>query len=240
MRIYPAIDLYDGKAVRLTRGDYAQMTVYSDDPLAVAHGFRGAGAEFLHVVDLQGARDGTTANIETIRRLIGDSGLAVEVGGGVRTREVAERYIEAGALRVILGTAAITQDGFVAELVREFGDKIAVGVDIRDGHVAIKGWTEVSARDAMDFCRELEGVGVRTIICTDISKDGVLGGTNLALYRDMAAALGLDIIASGGVSTIADVAALAKLGLHGAILGKALYTGGIDLAEAIREVNNDN
>jgi phosphoribosylformimino-5-aminoimidazole carboxamide ribotide isomerase len=241
LNIFPAIDLYGGSAVRLLRGDYAQMTVYSGDPPAVARAFADAGAAFLHVVDLEGARDGTTANFETIRALIQTSGLRVEVGGGVRSRDTAARYIDLGAARVILGTAAITQPGFVAALTAEFGDKIAVGVDIKDGNAAVKGWTEVSDRGALELCESMERIGVKTIICTDISKDGVLGGTNLALYgelsRKLSRKLSLDIIASGGVSTLTDVRALAEMGLYGAILGKALYTGGIDLAAAIREAN---
>jgi phosphoribosylformimino-5-aminoimidazole carboxamide ribotide isomerase len=234
LNIFPAIDLYGGQAVRLTRGDYAQMTVYSDDPVNVAKGFRDAGARYLHVVDLEGARDGTSPNFGVISDIIASSGLLVEVGGGIRTRDVAKRYVGAGAFRVILGTAAVTTEGLVSELTAEFGGKIAVGVDIRDGLVAITGWTELSARGAFEFCESMEALGVKTIICTDISKDGVLGGTNLALYGDLSKRLSLDIIASGGVSALADVTALRDMGLYGAILGRALYTGGIDLAEAVR------
>jgi phosphoribosylformimino-5-aminoimidazole carboxamide ribotide isomerase len=235
LNIFPAIDLYGGRAVRLLRGDYAQMTVYSDDPPAVARAFHGAGAEFLHVVDLEGARDGAAANFETIQEILRTSGLRVEIGGGIRSREVAEKYLTAGALRVILGTAAVADPDFLRDLLRAYGDKIAVGVDIKDGRVAVQGWTEVSDRPALGFCREMAALGVKTLICTDISKDGVLGGANLELYKTLAREVPLGIVASGGVSTLTDVRALAELGLYGAILGKALYTGDLDLAAAIGE-----
>lgn len=233
MILLPAIDLYGGKAVRLYKGDYDQMTVYSGDPLAVAKSFWEAGADYLHLVDLEGARVGTTANFDTIKALISDSGLKVEVGGGIRSREVVEKYVESGASRVILGTAAITQPGFVEEMVKAYGDKIAVGADIRDGKVAIRGWTETTDLECLAFCRRMEEIGVATIICTDISKDGVLGGTNLALYRELADKLSLNVIASGGVSSLEDITALCSLGLYGAILGKALYEGRLSLKEAV-------
>lgn len=233
MNLFPAIDLYTGWAVRLYKGDYNQMTVYSKEPLAVAQSFRAAGAEYLHVVDLEGAKTGLTPNLETIRTITARSGLKVEVGGGIRSEEVIARYLDAGVLRVILGTAAITQPGFVGEMVAKYGDRIAVGVDVRDGLVAIRGWTEVSDQKCFDFCKKMEGLGVKTIICTDISKDGVLGGTNLQLYHDLSETLSLDIVASGGVSSLDDVKALRDMNLYGAILGKALYTGNLDLAQAI-------
>lgn len=233
MNIFPAIDLFGGQAVRLFKGDYAQMTVYSDDPVGVARSFRAAGAEYLHVVDLEGAKDGTTANFDMISAIIKDGGLKTEVGGGIRSMEVIERYVSAGVFRVILGTAAITQPGFVRDAVARFGSAIAVGVDIKDGLVAIKGWTEVSDRDALSFCSDMQSLGVETIISTDISKDGVLGGTNTGLYEQLSQRLSLQIIASGGVSTLDDVRTLAGMNLYGAILGKALYTGALDLAAAI-------
>jgi len=233
MKLFPAIDLYEGKAVRLLRGDYAQMTVYSADPPAVAESFRAAGAEYLHVVDLEGAKTGLTPNLDVVRAIIARSGLSTEVGGGVRSEETIRKYLDAGVLRVILGTAAITRPGFVAEMVKKFGERIAVGVDVRGGLVAIRGWTELSDRTCLDFCREMADAGVKTIVCTDISKDGVLGGTNLALYRTLSETLPLDIVASGGVSSLADVRALRDLGLSGAILGKALYTGALDLKAAV-------
>ena len=233
MNLFPAIDLYTGWAVRLYQGDYNQMTLYDKDPLSVAKRFRDAGAEYLHMVDLEGAKTGETPNLDTVRAVAAQSGLQVEIGGGIRSEEVIKQYLDAGVLRVILGTAAITQPGFVGEMVAKYGDKIAVGVDVRDGFVAIKGWTELSDRTCFDFCRDMDSLGVKTIICTDISKDGVLGGTNLELYKQLSETLSLDIVASGGVSSLDDIAALQKMGLYGAILGKAVYTGAIDLAKAV-------
>ena len=233
MLIFPAIDLYDGKAVRLYKGDYNQMTVYSENPPELAEAFRAAGATHMHLVDLEGAKTGETPNLETIRRIREAVPLFIEVGGGVRSMEIVERYLDAGIDRVILGTAAVTDPSFLRAAVSKYGEKIAVGVDIRDGKVAIRGWTEKSAFDAFDFCRELQKIGVRTIICTDVSKDGAMQGTNRALYGELSKALNLDIIASGGVSTLEDIKALRALNLCGAIIGKAYYTGAIDLREAI-------
>ena len=233
MLIFPAIDLYDGKAVRLYKGDYNQMTVYSENPPELAEAFRAAGATHMHLVDLEGAKTGETPNLETIRRIREAVPLFIEVGGGVRSIEIVERCLDAGIDRVILGTAAVTDPTFLRAAVSKYGEKIAVGVDIRDGKVAIRGWTEKSAFDAFDFCRELQKIGVRTIICTDGSKDGAMQGTNRALYGELSKALNLDIIASGGVSTIEDIKALRALNLCGAIIGKAYYTGAIDLREAI-------
>ena len=233
MLIFPAIDLYDGKAVRLYKGDYSQMTVYSENPSELAEAFRAAGATHMHLVDLEGAKTGETPNLETIRRIREAVPLFIEVGGGVRSMEIVERCLDAGIDRVILGTAAVTDPSFLRAAVSKYGEKIAVGVDIRDGKVAIRGWTEKSAFDAFDFCRELQKIGVRTIICTDVSKDGAMQGTNRALYGELSKALNLDIIASGGVSTLEDIKALRALNLCGAIIGKAYYTGAIDLREAI-------
>ena len=239
MNIFPAIDLIDGKAVRLVRGDYNQMTVYHNDPVAVAKGFAQSGAKYLHVVDLEGARDGSTPNIETVKRLIEESGLLVEIGGGIRSMESVKTYIDAGAFRVIIGTAAVTDPEFLDRALAEYGEKIAVGVDIRDGLVAIKGWTEVSQLACFDFCKLLQDKGVSTVICTDISKDGLLSGTNTRLYADMAERFSLNITASGGVSSLDDVKKLTSMGLYGAILGKALYTGSLDLKEALRLANGE-
>ena len=233
MLIFPAIDLYDGKAVRLYKGDYNQMTVYSENPSELAEAFRAAGATHMHLVDLEGAKTGETPNLETIRRIRAAVPLFIEVGGGIRSMDIAARYLDAGIDRVILGTAAVTDPSFLRAAVSKYGEKIAVGVDIRDGKVAIRGWTEKSAFDAFDFCRELQKIGVRTIICTDVSKDGAMQGTNRALYGELSKALNLDIIASGGVSTLEDIKALRALNLCGAIIGKAYYTGAIDLREAI-------
>ncbi|MDR2502073.1 MAG: 1-(5-phosphoribosyl)-5-[(5-phosphoribosylamino)methylideneamino]imidazole-4-carboxamide isomerase [Oscillospiraceae bacterium] len=233
MKLFPAIDLASGCAVRLLRGDFNKKTVYSDDPASVARGFAAAGAEYLHVVDLQGARDGGAPNFASVARLIAESGLLVEVGGGIRSFDAARRYLDLGAMRVILGTAAAYDRELLLRLLGEYGGKIAVGVDIRDGFVAVKGWLEVSELPAMEFCAQMQDCGVETIICTDISKDGVLGGTNLELYKKLLNALTLDIVASGGVSSLEDVRALRDIGLYGAILGKALYTGALDLTAAV-------
>lgn len=235
MHIFPAIDLYEGKAVRLFKGDYAQMTVYNDDPTAVAADFAACGAQHIHIVDLEGAREGTTPNLDTVCRIKARSGLFCEVGGGIRNMEVIARYMDAGIDRVILGTAAVTDEGFAAAAAAKYGDKIAVGVDIKDGFVAVKGWTETSAYSAFDFCRKMQDVGVKTLICTDISRDGAMKGTNRELYRELSARFSMQIIASGGVSTLEDVKALAAMDLYGAIIGKAYYTGAIDLREAIKE-----
>jgi len=233
MLIFPAIDLYDGKAVRLYKGDYAQMTVYSEDPPALARDFYEAGATCLHLVDLEGAKTGETPNLDTVRRIRAAAPLFMELGGGVRSMDVVETYLNAGIDRVILGTAAVTDPGFLREAVSRYGERIAVGVDIRDGRVAIKGWLEKSERDAFDFCREMQALGVKTLICTDISRDGAMQGTNRALYGELSKALDLSIVASGGVSTLEDVKALRALDLYGAIIGKAYYTGAIALREAL-------
>ena len=233
MLIFPAIDLFEGKAVRLLKGDYARMTVYNEDPLSVARDFAAQGATCLHLVDLEGAKSGTTPNIGTIRRLAAESNLFTEVGGGIRTMNTVRAYLDAGVDRVILGTAAVKDEAFLREAVSAYGEKIAVGVDIRDGKVAIHGWTETSEIDAMDFMAKLEQIGVRTVICTDISRDGAMAGTNHDLYRQLSEKYALQIIASGGVSSLEDVRRLAKRNLYGAIIGKAYYTGAISLKEAI-------
>lgn len=239
MKIFPAIDIIGGQAVRLLRGDYAEMTVYNSDPVAVALDFERQGARHIHLVDLEGARSGGTPNIETVKRIREATSSFIEIGGGVRSISVIEEYLAAGVDRVILGTAAVTDPAFLREAVDRFGKRVAVGVDIKDGRVAIKGWTESSEHLALDFCRELESIGVATIICTDISRDGAMQGTNRELYRTLAEELSLDIIASGGVSTIDDVRALAAIGTSGAIIGKAYYTGAISIREVV-EVANDN
>lgn len=232
MLIYPAIDLFEGKAVRLYKGDYAQMTVYSDDPPSVAERFRESGATHMHIVDLEGAKNGMTPNFETVLATKERSGLFCEVGGGIRTMETIDRYITAGIDRVILGTAAVTENGFVERAVEKYGERIAVGIDIKDGYVAIKGWTEKSAYTARSFCEKMQNIGIKTMICTDISRDGAMNGTNHELYADLMREFDMQIIASGGVSSIGDVKRLADTGLYGAIIGKAYYTGAIDLKEA--------
>ena len=234
MTIYPAIDLYEGKVVRLIRGDYTQMTVYSDDPVSVALGFRESGATNAHIVDLEGARDGSPANFDVIRRIAGESGLSIQVGGGIRTADVIEKYLKAGVRRVILGTAAVSAPGFLAEMVCAFGDAIAVSVDIKDGFVAIKGWTQLSDKDALSFCRNVGELNVKTLICTDISKDGLLSGTNIDLYHTLRETLSIYLIASGGITTLDELKILSDLGIDGAILGKAMYNGNIKLSDAVR------
>lgn len=238
MIIFPAIDIYKGQAVRLLRGDYARMTVYSENPAGVAAGFAADGASHIHIVDLEGAAEGSTANFETVRDIISESRLFAEVGGGIRSGDTIERYLTAGASRVILGTAALEDFDWLITVLREYGGKIAVGVDIKEGKVAVKGWRETSGRDGFDFCSQLEAAGVRTIICTDISRDGAMRGTNRALYRELSEKFAMNIIASGGVSNLEDVEALASLGIHGAIIGKALYTGDISLSAAIAAAGN--
>ena len=233
MKIFPAIDLYGGKAVRLFKGDYSKMTVYSENPLEVARDFEQKGAEFIHLVDLEGAKDGTTPNFETVKSIAENTRLFTEIGGGIRGMETVEKYLGAGVDRVILGTAAVENQDFLNAAVNKYGDKIAVGVDIKDGFVAVKGWTEASSYSCFDFCEKMRETGVKTLICTDISKDGAMQGTNRELYRELAEKFDIDIVASGGVSTLDDIKALKKLGLYGAIIGKAYYIGAIDLKEAL-------
>ncbi len=233
MLIFPAIDLYGGKAVRLYKGDYEQMTVYSDDPISVARDFEKKGAKWVHLVDLEGAKNGTTPNIETVSKIAHETSLFCEIGGGIRNMETVEKYFNAGVSRVILGTAAVTDEEFLRTAVAKFGEKIAVGVDIKDSMVAIKGWIEKSEYDAFDFCEKMQKIGVKTIICTDISKDGAMKGANHALYREMSEKFDMQLVASGGVSSMEDVEKLAALGIYGAIIGKAYYTGAIDLCQAI-------
>ena len=222
--------------VRLYQGDYEKMTVYGADPCAVARDFMAAGAKYLHVVDLDGAKDGTLANFESISALAKQGGLYIEVGGGIRTDERIEKYLDLGVGRCILGTIAVKDFDFTRRMARKYGDKIAVGVDARDGYVAVSGWLETSKEKGVDFCRRLYDAGVQTVIYTDISRDGAEQGTNLALYRELARIEGLHITASGGVSSIAELKELQAIGTHAAILGKALYTGRLDLAEVIKEV----
>lgn len=233
MIIYPAVDLYDGKAVRLFKGDYAQMTVYSENPVSVAEAFKAQGAERVHLVDLEGAKNGATPNLETVLAIKEKTGLFCEIGGGVRNMEVVSRYIDAGLDRVILGTAAVTDPDFAAEAAAKYGEKIAVGVDIRDGFVAVKGWTEKTELNAFGFCKKMQAMGIKTLICTDISRDGAMKGANHGLYKKLSEELSMDIIASGGVSAMDDVKALRALNIHGAIIGKAYYTKAISLKEAI-------
>ena len=233
MRLFPAIDLFQGKAVRLFQGDYAQMTVYNDNPVEVAWNFQSLGAKYLHLVDLEGAKLGTTSNLPVIQRILEETDLFTEVGGGIRNMETVDSYLSLGVDRVILGTAAVTDETFLVQALQKYGEKIAVGVDLKDGYVAIRGWTEKSAVTALDFFSRMENFGVKTIICTDISKDGAMQGPNRALYEELGNQFNVNIIASGGVSSIQDIEALKKMGLYGAIIGKAYYTGAVDLKQAL-------
>ncbi len=233
MYIFPAIDLYEGKAVRLLRGEYDQMTVYSENPIEIAYEFENQGAKHIHMVDLEGAKNGGTPNLEIVRQVAEKTNLFVEIGGGIRSMEVIDAYIGAGIDRVILGTAAVENKNFVKTAVEKYGEKIAVGADIKDGFVAIKGWTEKSEYTCFEFCELMQSLGVRTLICTDVSKDGAMQGTNRELYRELSQKFNMQIVASGGVSDISDVKALAEMNLYGAIIGKAYYTKAISLKEAI-------
>ncbi|MBR5869050.1 MAG: 1-(5-phosphoribosyl)-5-[Clostridia bacterium] len=233
MILFPAIDLYEKQAVRLYKGDYAQMQVYSTDPLAVAKDFEACGAKAIHMVDLEGARDGGTPNLSVVASVARETGLFVEIGGGIRSLETVKAYLEAGVGRVILGTAAVKDEAFLREAVALYGEKIAVGADVRDGKIAIKGWKELSDYSLEDFLRKMEAIGVKTVICTDISRDGAMRGTNRELYQKLIRETGMNLIASGGVSTMEDVIALRDMDLYGAIIGKAYYTGAIDLRRAL-------
>ncbi|MBQ1186716.1 MAG: 1-(5-phosphoribosyl)-5-[Clostridia bacterium] len=236
MNIFPAIDLFEGKAVRLFKGDYNQMTVYSDKPEKVALYFKECGAEYIHLVDLEGAKSGETPNFDTVKKIIEVSGLKAEIGGGIRSEEVIEKYINAGAFRVILGTAAATDPEFLEKVAKKYGEKIAVGCDLKDGKVATKGWTDTTEETGEEFFSRVQKLGIKTVICTDISRDGAMKGTNLELYRELSKKFSIDIIASGGVTDMTDVENLKEMNIYGAILGKAIYTGNIDLKTAIGAV----
>ena len=233
MYIYPAIDLYGGKAVRLFQGDYARMIVYRENPWDAAREFAAAGASHIHLVDLEGAKTGKPENLAVIEKIVKSTGLFAQVGGGIRSMETVESYLSIGVGRVILGTAAVKNPDFLKAALETYGEKIAVGVDLKDGLVAIKGWTETADLTAFDFFRQMEQLGVKTVICTDISRDGAMEGTNRELYRELSEKFSIDLIASGGVSNLEDVKALAGMGLHGAIIGKAYYIGAIDLRQAV-------
>jgi len=233
MILFPAIDLFEKKAVRLYKGDYANMTVYSENPIEIARDFEAKGCTHIHMVDLEGAKDGTTPNIKVVAQVARETSLFVEIGGGIRSMETVAKYLDAGVSRVILGTAAVNDETFLREAVAKYGGKIAVGADVKDGCIAIKGWLETSAVTLEAFLQKMEHIGVKNIICTDISKDGAMQGTNLALYRQLSEQFRLDITASGGVSTMEDIRKLREMKLYGAIIGKAYYTGAIDLAEAL-------
>ncbi|WP_407385084.1 1-(5-phosphoribosyl)-5-[(5-phosphoribosylamino)methylideneamino]imidazole-4-carboxamide isomerase [Ruminococcus sp.] len=236
MILFPAIDIVGGKAVRLYKGDYDQMTVYSDNPAEIALDFKRCGAGYIHIVDLEGARDGGTPNLETVLAIKKQSGLFCEIGGGIRSMEVVDRYLNAGIDRVILGTAAISDEAFLKKAIEKYGARVAVGADIREGFIAVKGWLERSQVTVDEFFEKMQNLGVETIICTDINRDGAMKGTNLDLYRTMSRRYRVNITASGGVSSMEDIAALKSMELYGAIIGKAYYTGAIDLREAVKAV----
>ncbi len=233
MIIFPAIDLFSQKAVRLYKGDYREMTVYSENPIEIARDFEAQGATHIHIVDLEGAKDGTTPNIDIVKRVANETKLFVEIGGGIRNIETVEKYLSAGVGRVILGTAAVNDTEFLKSAVKQYGDKIAVGADVKDGFIAIKGWLEKSQITLEDFLSSMQEIGVKYIICTDISKDGAMSGTNLELYRTLSKKYSMNITASGGVSSLEDVKKLREMNIYGAIIGKAYYIGAIDLKEAL-------
>ncbi len=233
MIIYPAIDIYDGKAVRLFKGDYSQMTVYSSQPVEVARDFVRCGADYIHLVDLQGAKSGNTDNLQTVCAIKAATNAFCQIGGGIRSMEVVDKYLSAGIDRVILGTAAVSDEAFLLSAVEKYAERIAVGIDIRDGYVAIKGWTETSRWEAFAFCEKMQKIGIKTLICTDISRDGAMQGANHSLYERLNSEFDMQIIASGGVSSLEDVKHLAAMELHGAIIGKAYYTGAVSLKDAI-------
>ena len=234
MQIFPAIDLRGGQVVRLYQGDYDKETVYAQDPCAVARDFIAAGAGYLHVVDLDGAKDDTTANLQTIAAIAKLGGLKIEVGGGIRDEARIQRYLDLGADRCILGTVAVKNFDFTAEMAQKYGAQIAVGIDMKDGAVAVNGWKEVTPEPGVAFCRRCANAGVKAIIATDISRDGTMQGTNMDLYRELLTIPGLEITASGGIAALDELAELQKMHCHAAILGKSIYTGAIDLAQAVR------
>lgn len=240
MKLFPAIDLRGGKAVRLYQGDYDQMTVYSADPVEKAREFIAAGAKYLHVVDLDGAKDGTDANFASIAAIAALGGLYLEVGGGIREESRIRRYLSLGVDRCILGTAAVKDFAFTAQMAQRYGEKIAVGVDMRDGFVAVAGWRELTPEPGLAFCRRCAAAGVRALIVTDISRDGTLQGTNLPLYRELLQIPGVEITASGGIAGMPELAELKQMGCHAAILGKSIYAGAIDLAAAVRCCEGEN
>ena len=233
MEIFPAIDLFDNKAVRLFKGDYSQMTVYDEDPVSVAKTFEKKGANYIHVVDLAGAKKGYPVHLNVVESIAKNTNLFIEIGGGIRNMQTIEAYLCAGAKRVILGTSAVNDEAFLKEALARYKDKIAVGADVVDGKIAVKGWLEKSTYGLDDFLKKMQSFGVKTIICTDVSKDGAMKGTNRALYKEIVEKYDMQIIASGGVSDLEDIKSLKESGAYGAIVGKAYYIGAIDLTQAI-------
>jgi len=233
MKIFPAIDIIDGCAVRLVKGDYNKKTVYSSSPAEVAKSFEKSGAKYLHTVDLDGAKDGSLSNFDTVREIAKTTDLFIEIGGGIRDGERIKKYLENGVDRVILGTSALENPDFLRRAVDKYKEKIAVGIDVKDGFAAVHGWLDVSKKNGIDFCKEIEKIGVSTVIYTDISRDGAQKGTNIELYKQLKKELKMNIVASGGITFNEEISSLREIGLYGAILGKSLYTGAINLREAI-------
>ena len=233
MEIFPAIDLYDNKAVRLFKGDYAQMTVYSDNPVSVAKDFEKQGAKYIHMVDLAGAKEGKPLHLAIVKQVAQETGLFIEIGGGIRNMQSVDAYITAGAKRVIIGTSAVENQSFLQEAIAKHGDKIAVGADVKDGKIAVKGWLEKSAYDLDEFLQKMQDYGVKTVICTDVSKDGAMKGANIELYKHISQKFNMQVVASGGVSSIENIKELKASGAYGAIVGKAYYIGAVSLSEAI-------
>lgn len=233
MYIYPAIDLYNGACVRLVKGDFNQKTVYSHQPVEIAKKFMESGANKLHVVDLNGAESDNNANYEMVKRIVKAVDISVQVGGGVRSLKSAQKYLSIGVDRVIIGTKAVEDIGFLTQLIDKFGDRLVVAVDVKDGFVAINGWKDKSEIPIMDFINQLQQVGVKRIICTDISRDGLLQGSNIELYKEIQRTYNMELIASGGVSSIEEIKTLESEGLFGVILGKALYEKKFTLEEAL-------
>ena len=234
MILYPAIDLYQGKAVRLEKGDYSRMTVYDDSPVERALKIRDEGASHLHLVDLEGARTGSTANLSLIERIVSKTGMFIEIGGGIRSMESIRHYLACGVSRIIIGTAAVENEALLHEALDAWGSSIAVGVDLKDGLVAVRGWETKSQWTAVSFLGHLTELGVKTVVCTDISRDGMMAGSNHGLYEKLNRRFPIDMIASGGVSSLEDLRGLKKIGMAGAILGKAYYSGAVSIPDALR------
>lgn len=234
MRIYPAIDIKDGCCVRLLQGRFSDVTVYGSDPVSMAQKWESLGGEFIHVVDLDGALKGQGVNSQIIGKICQSVSVPVQTGGGIRSIEDIEAKLACGINRVIIGTKAVSDSEFVKKAVDRYGDKIVIGIDAKDGMVAIEGWEKTSDFTAVEFAKKMVNIGVKTIIYTDISTDGTLAGPNVAAMSEMASSVRADIIASGGVGSLDHINALIPTGVEGVIVGRALYTGNVDLAEAVK------
>ena len=239
MILYPAIDLFQGKVVRLEKGDYSRMTVYDDNPVSRAKRIRAEGASHLHLVDLEGARSGSTDNLNTIENIVSYTGMFTELGGGIRSMESIRHYLNCGVSRIILGTAAVENEDLLIEAIQEYGEKIAVGVDLLDTYVAVRGWETKSIWTAGAFFQRLTELGVRAVVCTDISRDGMMAGSNQSLYEELNRNYPINLIASGGVSSLKDIIALKDIGTAGVILGKAYYSGAVTIPDALRAAGGE-